>query len=52
MSEEENDPDTLQLLDELNVDWVRRWRKKVNKKTSITNELTFTVHMPEKKHAT
>jgi hypothetical protein len=41
----------LQLRDELNVDWMRRWRAMVNKKIYSTNELTFTVHMPEKKHA-
>lgn len=27
LNEEENDPDILQLLDELNVKWVARWRQ-------------------------
>lgn len=45
---EENDPDILQLLDQMNSDWVRLWRKKVNKKISIVRELPFTVEMPER----
>ena len=33
MNCEENDPDTLQLLDELNIEWVKDWRKAINKKS-------------------
>ena len=43
MNLEENDPDTLQLLDELDADWVKLWRRATNKKKSVTNELTFNV---------
>jgi hypothetical protein len=32
MTPEENDPDTLQLLDELDADWVRFWRSVADKK--------------------
>jgi len=51
MNWEENDPDTLQLLDELNSDWVKRWcevtnRKKIPKKKEITFEVILT---PKKK---
>jgi hypothetical protein len=31
----ENDPDTLQLLDELDSDWVNLWRKAINKNKSF-----------------
>lgn len=45
---EENDPDTLQLLDEMNYEWVSGWRKKVNKKNAADSGLTFIVAIPEK----
>ena len=48
MNWEENDPDTLQLLDELDTDWVKLWRRATNKKKSTTNELTFNVILPKK----
>ena len=48
MNLEENDPDTLQLLDESDPDWVKPWHKATTKKKSITNELTLNV-IPHKK---
>ena len=41
MVREENDPDTLQLLDELNLVWVQRWRKIINKNKSPKTELSL-----------
>ncbi len=41
MVREENDPDTLQLLDELNIDWAQRWRKITNKSKSPKTELSL-----------
>lgn len=32
---EENDPDTLQLLDELDVEWVRRWKTLLKQKEKL-----------------
>lgn len=29
---DEDDPDTLQLLDELDSAWVKTWRKKIKRK--------------------
>jgi hypothetical protein len=48
MNWEENDPDTLQLLDELDTDWVKLWRRATNKKKATTKELTFNVIRPQK----
>ena len=45
---EKTDPDTLQLLDELNVNWVRQWRKKTKEMLSNNKELTFIVIIPDK----
>jgi hypothetical protein len=47
MTPEENDPDTLQLLDELDADWVRRWQIAANKKKPAENESTFSVLLQE-----
>jgi hypothetical protein len=44
----EEDPDTLQLLDELNTDWVKAWCKIVNKMKSAATGLTFIVPPLEK----
>jgi hypothetical protein len=41
MVREENDPDTLQLLDELNLDWAQRWHKITNKNKSPKTELSL-----------
>jgi hypothetical protein len=39
MDAQENDPDTLQLLDESDIEWIRLWRKAALKdKTAITLE--------------
>ena len=43
MSLEENDPDTLQLLDESDPDWVKLWRRAQNKNKSTTMDLKFSV---------
>jgi hypothetical protein len=43
---EETDPDTLQLLDELNGVWAKRWRNISNEHEELSNDLTFIV-MPE-----
>ena len=48
MNLEENDPDTLQLLDELDPEWVKLWRKATNQKKSTTEEPTFIVILPKK----
>ena len=34
MNAQENDPDTLQLLDESDKKWVKLWRKAANKQTT------------------
>ena len=36
---DENDSDTLQLLDELNSDWAWLWKKKLKKRESPGDEL-------------
>jgi hypothetical protein len=38
----EDDPDTLQLLDELDKDWVKRWRK-ATKQEAESNDITYVV---------
>ena len=48
MSLEENDPDTLQLLDESDPDWVKLWHRAQNKNKSATMDLKFSV-IPTKK---
>jgi hypothetical protein len=45
---EDNDPDTLQLLGELDSDWVECWRKAANKKRSAERKLSFKVILPQK----
>jgi hypothetical protein len=47
MNTQENDPDTLQLLDELNEKWVKQWRRAATKRAK-TNELKLTVFLQEK----
>lgn len=34
MNSQENDPDTLQLLDESDKEWIRLWRKAALKETT------------------
>ena len=43
MVSEDNDPDTLQLRDELDADWVNRWCNAANKKKSTTKKITMNV---------
>jgi hypothetical protein len=45
---EENDPDTLQLKDESNADWVKLWHKTAKKKNFLQNDLTIEVILPKK----
>jgi hypothetical protein len=40
----ENDPDTLQILDELDEEWVKSWRKAASKKNSATSTLAIFVN--------
>jgi hypothetical protein len=47
MDYKENDPDTLQFLDELDTDWVKLWLRAANKK-SAANELPFNIILPKK----
>jgi len=49
MDSEDNDPDTLQLKDELDTEWVKRWHNATNKKRSAPNEITINVILPKKK---
>ncbi len=46
MNAQENDPDTLQLLDESDKEWVRLWRKAALKETT-TNTLEIFVLQQE-----
>jgi hypothetical protein len=48
MNPKENDPDTLQLLDELDPEWVNLWHENNNKKEPTTKQLTFDVIPPKK----
>jgi hypothetical protein len=48
MDEKENDPDTLQLRDESNTEWVKQWRKTTKKKSAPQNDLAIGV-IPSKK---
>ena len=41
MNLQENDPDTLQLLDELDKEWVRLWRKTALKETTANGFVHF-----------
>jgi hypothetical protein len=44
----ENDPDTLQIQDELDEKWLRNWRKAISKRNSRKNGLTVMVSPQEK----
>jgi hypothetical protein len=46
MNTQENDPDTLQLLDESDIEWIRLWRKAALKE-STTNTLEHFVIQQE-----
>ena len=48
MTTEENDQDTLQLLDETDHDWVKRWRNAANGNKQAESESTFIVLPHEK----
>jgi hypothetical protein len=43
MNQDENDPDSLQLNDELDVEWVNLWYKSVNKKNTTKKQITFAI---------
>jgi hypothetical protein len=47
MNTKKNDPDTLQILDELDEKWVKQWRRATTKKTK-KNELKLTVFLQQK----
>lgn len=51
MELEDNDPDTLQLKDELDTEWVKLWRQPTRKKT-IKMQLTVDCIPPEKTNPT
>jgi hypothetical protein len=51
MKAKENDPDTLQIKDELDEEWVAKWKKATSKKASHTNEFTILVPQQVKTHA-
>lgn len=44
----ENDPDKLQLIDELDTDWVKLWRRATNQKRATTKELNIQYRSPQK----
>jgi hypothetical protein len=46
---EENDPDTLQLRDETNEEWVESWRMAITKKKPALDEVTIAAIPNEKK---
>jgi hypothetical protein len=48
MDDKENDPDTLQLKDESNTEWVKQWRKTTKKKSALQNDLAIGVIPPKK----
>jgi hypothetical protein len=41
MNAQENDPDTLQLLDESDKEWIRLWRKAALKETTANTSEHF-----------
>jgi len=46
---EENDPDTLQLRDETDKQWVKLWRKASTKDSRTADNTTFIVEPMKKK---
>ena len=47
MDTEENDPDTLQILDETEKEWVSQWQSIVKRKKQSDNALTFILNSPD-----
>ena len=47
MSIQENDPDTLQILDEIDREWVKLWLKATGKKTANRHKFTTFVYQEE-----
>lgn len=43
MELEDNDPDTLQLKDELDSEWVNLWHKSANKKNTTKKQISFAI---------
>jgi hypothetical protein len=48
MKYEENDPETLQLQDELNTEWVKQWNKATKKKNAHQIDLTIGIIVTKK----
>ena len=48
MTTNENDPDTLQILDELEIDWVKLWKRAANQKKLVEYDLTLITPKLEK----
>ena len=44
MSLKENDPDTLQILDEIDEEWVKLWLKATDKNFAKENEFVTIVY--------
>jgi len=43
VAKKENDPDILQLQDELDTEWVRSWRMKTSNEKQTAEEFTIAV---------
>jgi hypothetical protein len=48
LNDEETDPDILQLFDELNEEWVERWRNGIKETKKQSSDLTLIVFPQEK----
>jgi hypothetical protein len=47
MNRKENDPDTLQLRDEMDPEWVDLWHKATTKKKPTKKQVTSIVNPPK-----
>ena len=52
MNTQENDPDILQILDELDKEWVKNWRRETKKRFSQDELTVFLPLLKEVKYAT
>lgn len=48
MNKQENDPDTLHMLDEANEEWVKLWTKPPTKLVKTCKKITFAIIPTEK----
>lgn len=48
MNKQEEDPDTLQILDEANKEWVKLWKKPQIKLANPSKKITFAIIPTEK----